>query len=71
MPEIKTDPTTFREPLPEIPGSVPDLLNRQPGCPFGPRCSEATARCHEMPPSIDLGENRSVKCWLASPEQIT
>lgn len=68
MPEIKTDPATFREPLPEIPGSVPDLLNRQPGCPFGPRCSEATARCHEMPPSIDLGENRSVKCWLASPE---
>ena len=71
MPEIKTDPTTFRAPLPEIPGSVPDLLNRQPGCPFGPRCSEATARCHEMPPSIDLGNNRSVKCWLASQEQVT
>ncbi len=65
MPEIKSDPKGFREPLPEIPGSVPDLLNRQTGCPFGPRCSFAAAECQQMPQSYDLGENRSVKCWLA------
>ena len=65
MPEIKSDPTGFREPLPEIPGSVPDLLNRQPGCPFGPRCAQAMAKCHHMPPSITIGNKRSVMCWLA------
>ena len=65
MPEIKTDPTGFREPLPEIPGSVPDLVNRQPGCPFGPRCAHAMAKCHTMPPSFALDGGRSVMCWLA------
>jgi len=65
MLEIKPDSTGFRETLPEIPGSVPDLRNRQPGCPFGPRCSKATAKCLEMPPNFDLGAKRSVMCWLA------
>ncbi|MBT6277109.1 MAG: ABC transporter ATP-binding protein [Chromatiales bacterium] len=65
MPEIRRDPAAFRAPLPEIPGSVPDLLNRQPGCPFGPRCASATMQCREMPQTTELGVNRSVKCWLA------
>ena len=65
MPEIRTDHSGFREPLPEIPGSVPDLVNRQPGCPFGPRCARAMAKCHELPPSFQIGNNRSVMCWLA------
>lgn len=69
MPEIKTNPASFREPLPEIPGSVPDLINRQVGCPFGPRCSVATQQCLEMPPSLALGNNRSVKCWLAQQQK--
>ncbi len=69
MPELKTDVKASREPLPEIPGSVPDLLNRQVGCPFGPRCSFAVTKCQEMPPQFDLGENRSVKCWLAEDDQ--
>ena len=70
MPELKADPTAFRTPLPEIPGTVPDLLNRQPGCPFGPRCSSATADCQAMPPSYRLGNNRLVKCWLAQQQAI-
>jgi peptide/nickel transport system ATP-binding protein len=65
MPEIKTGDRGFREPLPEIPGSVPDLINRQPGCPFGPRCAHAMRDCLEMPPTFELGAGRSVKCWLA------
>ena len=65
MPRIRTDPAAVRERLPEIPGSVPDLINRQSGCPFGPRCSKAMSRCLEMPKIHDLGVNRSVKCWLA------
>jgi len=65
MPQIKTDPAAVRERLPEIPGAVPDLINRQAGCPFGPRCGQAMARCMEMPNVYALGAKRSVKCWLA------
>ena len=65
MPEIRSDPFAARAPLPEIPGTVPDLINRPKGCPFGPRCAYAEAKCHEMPQSYSLGANRSVKCWLA------
>lgn len=68
MLELKPDSSGFRALLPEIPGSVPDLRNRQPGCPFGPRCAFATARCREMPPSFSLGAKRSVMCWLAEDE---
>lgn len=65
MPEIRSDSADFRKALPEIPGSVPDLLRRQAGCPFGPRCAVAMPACHEMPRSYDLGRHRSVKCWRA------
>ena len=68
MPEIKSDPKENREPLPEIPGVVPDLINRQEGCPFGPRCSFAMTKCMQMPQSYALSENRCVKCWLAQQE---
>ena len=64
MLEIKPNSAGFRERLPEIRGSVPDLLNRQPGCPFGPRCGSATTQCLEIPPAFDLGDKRSVMCWL-------
>ena len=64
MLELESDSSGFRKVLPEIPGSVPDLRNRKPGCPFGPRCGFATAKCLEIPPSFDLGAKRSVMCWL-------
>ena len=70
MPEIKSDPKEYREPLPEIPGAVPDLINRQEGCPFGPRCSFAMAKCLQMPQTYDMGESRSVKCWHAQLENV-
>ncbi|MBN98506.1 MAG: peptide ABC transporter ATP-binding protein [Gemmatimonadetes bacterium] len=70
MPEIKSDPKDYRVPLPEIPGSVPDLINRQEGCPFGPRCSFAMAKCLQMPQTYDMGESRSVKCWHAQQENV-
>ena len=68
MPSIGGPDAGFRQPLPEIPGSVPDLSNRQPGCPFGPRCAHAHARCHELPTDQWLGEGRIVKCWMAEVE---
>jgi len=65
MPEIQIDPKGEREPLPEIPGTVPDLLRGLKGCPFSPRCSFAISKCKELPPYLHLGCKRSVKCWLA------
>ena len=65
MPEIQIDPKENREPLPEIPGTVPDLLRGLKGCPFAPRCSFAMPKCQELPYYFDLGYKRSVNCWLA------
>ncbi len=69
MPEIRADSAAFRKPLPEIRGSVPDLIRRQPGCPFAPRCDVAMRECRQMPESHALGTHRSVKCWRASTGQ--
>lgn len=66
MPQIVDDPTGARIRLPEIPGSVPDLLRGMEGCPFAPRCPSAMSRCRELPGYTRLGDHRSVKCWLAS-----
>jgi peptide/nickel transport system ATP-binding protein len=65
MPQIKLDAIDAAEPLAEIPGTVPDLLRQPRGCPFAPRCPDVMARCAEMPPSVQLGEMRSARCWLA------
>ena len=64
MPEIVDDPADDRVRLPEIPGTVPDLLRGLEGCPFAPRCPSAMAKCRELPGYSRLGEHRSVKCWL-------
>ena len=66
MPEIVDDPADTRVRLPEIPGSVPDLLRGFAGCPFAPRCPSAMSKCRELPDYTRLGDHRSVKCWLAS-----
>ncbi len=66
MPEIIDDPADTRVRLPEIPGSVPDLLRGLEGCPFAPRCEQAASRCRELPGYTRFGDYRSVKCWLAS-----
>ena len=66
MPEIVDDPADIRERLPEIPGTVPDLLRGLEGCPFAPRCPSAMPKCRDRPGYTRLGDHRSVKCWLAS-----
>ena len=68
MPEIDEDLDKVREPLPEIPGVVPDLRRLSEGCPFAPRCSFAMSKCKELPHYFNLGEKRSVKCWLMQDE---
>ena len=66
MPEIVDDPADVRVRMPEVPGSVPDLLRGLEGCPFAPRCPSAMSRCRELPGDSRPGDHRSVKCWLES-----
>jgi peptide/nickel transport system ATP-binding protein len=56
----------FGEPLLEIPGTVPSLLERRGGCAFAERCSQVQPRCREqLPPETRLdGGRRRVLCWL-------
>lgn len=48
-------------PLPQIPGSTPQLSRLPQGCPFRPRCPRATDACTVMPPE-DTVENQTVLC---------
>ena len=52
------------ENLPEIPGSVPNLLNLPAGCKFANRCPEVMDRCRtEEPPLFTAGEEHFSRCW--------
>jgi oligopeptide/dipeptide ABC transporter ATP-binding protein len=57
-------------PLRAIPGSIPDLRARPPGCPFAPRCGRAAEICREArPPSVAVGERHLVACYFPGPER--
>ncbi len=45
-------------------GSPPDLANPPKGCRFRPRCLTAIPSCERAPPTVELGSNRMVRCWL-------
>ncbi len=47
--------------LTTIPGLVPGLHDRPPGCLFAPRCRDATPRCRERP-LLSNWEEGSVRC---------
>ncbi len=48
----------------QIPDSVPNPMNKPSGCYFSPRCAYATEECRtEMPPLVDLGGGRCVRCF--------
>ncbi len=52
------------ETLPEIPGSVPNLLHLPRGCKFTNRCPEAMDRCaQEEPDLFPAGTGRFSRCW--------
>jgi oligopeptide/dipeptide ABC transporter ATP-binding protein len=50
--------------LDAIGGAVPNPLRMPPGCPFQPRCTHTMAKCATDPDLRDLGDGRSVACWL-------
>ena len=49
--------------LATIPGSVPELHELPPGCPFAGRCALATAECRTTrPPPLTLQPGHAVRC---------
>jgi len=47
-----------------LPGEVPSPANPPPGCSFHPRCSQASAECHESGPELKLiGGDHYVACF--------
>jgi oligopeptide transport system ATP-binding protein len=60
------DPTVEQGQLYQIPGSPPDLVHLQPGCPFAPRCERAEEICRrEFPPFVELTADHHSLCHFA------
>ncbi|GGG36512.1 ABC transporter ATP-binding protein [Caldovatus sediminis] len=62
------------EPLRQIPGMTPSLLNLPPGCPFRARCPRAAEDCREEPPMREVVPGRDVRCFrphLEAAEEAT
>ncbi|MFO7835768.1 MAG: ABC transporter ATP-binding protein [Candidatus Thorarchaeota archaeon] len=52
-----------RERLPQISGTVPNLIEPPPGCRFHPRCDYATEICRQEKPELrELGPDHWVAC---------
>ena len=49
-------------PLAQIPGSLPSLIDRQPGCVFQPRCNRSTEACGQEITLVGAGPDRRVRC---------
>jgi len=49
--------------LSAIPGKVSDPGTDLTGCPFAPRCSQATEKCHETTPQLSNIEGHEAACW--------
>ena len=53
--------------LPTIPGEIPDLRVRPPGCIFASRCDRRIAACDELPSDVALADGQIARCVLAAP----
>jgi peptide/nickel transport system ATP-binding protein len=51
------------EPLRQIPGMTPSLLNLAPGCAFRERCARADRACADDPALSSPVEGRLVRCF--------
>lgn len=58
--------------MPEaIPGTVPDLANPPPGCPFAPRCPNAEAPCSQrVPPLLPVDDRETTSLGENSGEHL-
>jgi len=63
---LKCFEETDSDQMPFIPGRVPDMRERWPGCSFAVRCPFATALCHEQAPTvIELEPDHLSACHYA------
>ncbi len=54
-----------RERLAEIPGAVPPITSRPPGCTFSDRCPRVEDRCREAEPPLEArAEGHRVRCYV-------
>ena len=51
------------QPLAQIPGMTPSLLNIPPGCPFRDRCARADADCAADPPLQTAADGCALRCF--------
>lgn len=60
-------PQTRGKRLPIVKGTIPDLINRPPGCAFHPRCPYAMDVCKkEKPAAVEIDRDRHVACRLVN-----
>ena len=58
-------------PLAAVPGQPPNLALREPGCPFTPRCPNATDRCSEHAPAFQEHEPGHLwACWHPCADRV-
>ncbi len=61
IPRLENPP---HSPLAAVPGQPPDLATERIGCPFAPRCPDATDRCREACPDFTEQEPGHLwACW--------
>ncbi|PAL31758.1 hypothetical protein CEJ51_23720 [Escherichia coli] len=61
-----------RQPLPAIPGTVPNLTHLPEGCAFRDRCYAAGAQCENVPALTACGDNNQrCACWYPQQEVIS
>ena len=64
------DGTFARGELASIPGTPPDLLHINAGCPFASRCDAAMKICRDyLPATTSFSPSHSACCWLYCREQ--
>ena len=51
--------------LPTIPGEIPDLRQRPPGCVFATRCDQRVDACDKTPPDVAVETGHVARCVLA------
>jgi oligopeptide/dipeptide ABC transporter ATP-binding protein len=60
----RVDKPKTDEPLPAIPGVVPNPYKPPAGCKFHPRCKAAQSKCRELEPELtEIKPGHTVRCW--------
>jgi oligopeptide/dipeptide ABC transporter ATP-binding protein len=67
---LKAIPTLSGGKTVGIAGSMPEIANRPPGCPFHPRCPHRMVKCETEVPLLTMREGRMAACHLYRPDNL-